>query len=65
MKDGVEIDWTKDKGASTSIYSKKGFLSLAINLGKKYAKQGLSIVEETFLNEIDAKARAKQKEEER
>ena len=65
MKDGVEIDWIKDKGSSSLIKSKKGLLSNAINFGEKYAKQGLNLVEEAFLNEIDSKDLALKREEER
>lgn len=54
LEDGVEIEWTKDKGSS-SLKSKKSLLSGVYNMGEKYAKQGLNIVEEALLNEIDAK----------
>jgi hypothetical protein len=37
LKEGVEIDWIKDKGYS-SLKSKKGLLSNVYNLGEKYAK---------------------------
>ena len=38
LKDGVEIEWIKDKGSSSLLRSKKGLLSNVYNIGEKYAK---------------------------